>query len=218
MKRVPLIGVIADPQSYLNIVFLLLGLPLGVAYFVFLVTGISVGFALTVVWVGVPILALVLFGSWAMCKFERGLANVLLKQDIARVNDSKDRDQLEDALPDLGTVERLFIGAWRRLKYHLSQRQTWTGLFYLFLRFPTGIASFVIAVVSIWVAGSLLAAPAYYWVEGGINLRGWRVDVIWEALALTGIGIPVAILALHIMNGTAALSGRFAKVMLQNRR
>ena len=88
MKRIPFIGVIADPQSYLNVVFLLLGLPLGVAYFVFLVTGISVGFGLTVVWVGVPILALVLLGSWAMCRFERGLVNVLLKQDIARENSS----------------------------------------------------------------------------------------------------------------------------------
>ena len=30
LKRVPLIGVVADPQSYLNIVYLLLGLPLGI--------------------------------------------------------------------------------------------------------------------------------------------------------------------------------------------
>ena len=56
-------GVNADPQSYLNIVDLLLGMPLEIASVVFLVTGISLGFGLLVIWVGVPILVLVLFGS-----------------------------------------------------------------------------------------------------------------------------------------------------------
>ena len=78
----PFFGVIADPQSYLNIFYLLFGLPLGIVYFVFLVTGISLGFGLLVVWVGVPILVLVLFGSWAMCQFERLLTIKLLKEAI----------------------------------------------------------------------------------------------------------------------------------------
>ena len=37
------VGVIANPQSYLNIVYLLLAFPLGTFYFVFLVTGLSLG-------------------------------------------------------------------------------------------------------------------------------------------------------------------------------
>jgi len=45
-------GVFAEPQSYLNILFLFLGLPLGIAYFVFLVAGFSVGVGLVVIWVG----------------------------------------------------------------------------------------------------------------------------------------------------------------------
>lgn len=216
MKNVPFFGVIADPQSYLNVVFLLLGLPLGIAYFVFLVTGISVGFGLTVVWVGVPILALVLFGSWAMCRFERGLANVLLKQDFALGNDPQESDRLDDGIPELGAGERLFIRAWRRLKYHLSKPQTWTGLFYLFLRFPIGIASFVLVVVLISVSASLLGAPAYYWVDQGIDLGFWQPDMLWEAIVLAIAGIPAVFVALHIMNATASLSGWFAKVMLGN--
>jgi len=42
-------GVVADPQSYLNIFYLLLAFPLGIAYFVFLVTGISVGTGLIII-------------------------------------------------------------------------------------------------------------------------------------------------------------------------
>ena len=45
-------GVFAEPQSYLNILFLFLGLPLGITYFVFLVAGFSVGVGLVVIWVG----------------------------------------------------------------------------------------------------------------------------------------------------------------------
>ena len=119
-KKLSFFSVVANPQSYLNIVYLLLGLPLGIAYFVFLVTGISVGFSLVVIWVGVPILALVLLGSWAMCRFERVLANTLLKEDIPAMFREDHSRQSEGGGPSLGAEERLFIGAWRRLKSHLS--------------------------------------------------------------------------------------------------
>ena len=199
-RKVPFYNVVAAPQSYINILYLLLGLPLGVAYFVFLVTGISVGASLIIIWVGVPILALVLAGSWAMCEFERILAVSLLKEDIPqtiRERSTVTGDQ------NLSSVERLFLGTWRRLKSHLSDRLTWTGLFYLFLKFPVGIASFVVAVTLVSVTAALLGAPFYYWVDDGIELGIWQVDVLWEALILTLIGIPVAF---H--------QGRLARVML----
>lgn len=213
-RKVSFLGVIADPQSYLNIVYLLLGLPLGIAYFVFLVTGISLGFGLLVIWVGVPVLAFVLLGSWAMCRFERSLVNTLLKEDIPAVSKEDRSRQSGGGVPRLGAEERLFIGAWRRLKSHLSDRLTWTGMFYLLLRFPMGIATFVIAVVLISVTGALLGAPAYYWVDEGIDFGIWQVDELWEAIILTLIGIPAVFVALHLMNGTAFLSGKLARVML----
>ncbi len=43
LRKIPFFGVVTDPQSYLNIVYLLSGLLLGIAYFVFLVTGLSLG-------------------------------------------------------------------------------------------------------------------------------------------------------------------------------
>ena len=211
LRNVPFIGVIAEPQSYLNIIYLLLGLPLGIAYFVFLVTGVSVGFGLLVIWVGVPILALVLLGAWAMCRFERVLTITLLKEDIPRVARVDTSRQAESSL---GAEERVLIGAWRRLKAHLSDRLTWLGILYLLLRFPLGIGSFVMAVVLISVTGSLLGAPAYYWVDEGIDLGIWQVDVLWEAILLTLAGIPAFFATLNLLNGAAFLSGKLARVML----
>ncbi len=211
LKQLPFFGVIAEPQSYINILYLLLALPLGTAYFVFLVTGISVGAGLIIIWVGVPILALVLAGSWAMCEFERILAVSLLKEDIPRT--IRGRSTVTDD-KDLSSVERLFVGTWRRFKSHLADRLTWTGILYLFLKFPLGIASFVMAVTMISVTFALLGAPAYYWVGEGIELGIWQVDMLWEALILTLIGIPLVFVSLHLMNLTALVSGRLARVML----
>ena len=205
------LGVIAKPQSYINIFYLLLAFPLGIGYFVFLVAGISAGAGMIVIWVGVPILALVLTGSWAFCEFERILAVKLLHEEIPHVSRGKSTDS---AGQDLGVEERLLIGAWRRLKSNLINRLTWTGILYLFLKFPLGIGSFVTVVVLVSVTGSFLGAPFYYWVDDGIDLGFWRVDAIGESLLLTLIGIPMTFISLHLMNGAAFLHGRLARVML----
>jgi len=103
---------------------------------------------------------------------------------------------------------------WPRLKSHLSNRMTWTGMFYLFLRFPLGIGTFVMAVTLISITFSLIGAPFYYWVDDGIDPAIWQVDVLWESLILTLAGLAMVFISLYVMNVTAFLSGRLAKVML----
>ncbi len=204
-------GVIARPQSYMNILYLLLAFPLGIGYFVFLVTGISLGAGLLVIWVGVPILALVLAGSWAICEFERVLAVKLLHEEIPHVTRGR---STVSAGEGLGAEERLLIGVWRRLKSNLANRLTWTGILYLFAKFPLGIGSFVMVVVLVSVTGSFLGAPFYYWVGDGADMGFWRIDELWEALVLTVIGIPMTFISLHLMNSAALLQGKLARVML----
>lgn len=41
----------------------------------------------------------------------------------------------------------------------------------------------------------------------------WQIDALWEVLILTLIGIPLAFVFLHVMNGVAYLSGRLARAM-----
>ena len=216
LKKVPFFGVVADPQSYLNIIYLLLGLPLGIAYFVTMVTGISVGVGLAVVWVGIPILLLVFLVSWAMCQFERVLTNTMLKETIppmARFG------QPVAGAPSLSGEERFFIGVWRRLKAHLSDRLTWTGMVYLILKLPVGVASFTIAVTLVSVSLALVFAPAYMWASDPLEFS-WigtgdrTIDGFAWSWILTLFGIPALFISLHIMNTTAFLSGKMARVML----
>ena len=191
-----LFGVVARGQSYLNIIYLLLALPLGTFYFVFLVTGLSLGFGMIITLVGIPILLLVLGGSWVLRELERGLTIALLKEDIPR----------QSGRPTSS-------GLWPRVKAHLSNRVTWTGMLYLLLKFPIGIATFTIAVTLVAVTLGLLTTPIYYsFVDMGGSV--WNIDTLWEAFLLTLIGIPMVFISLHLMNGAAFVSGRFARVML----
>lgn len=198
-KKRGFFGVVAGPQSYLNIVYLLLAFPLGTFYFVFLVTGLSLGFGMIITLVGIPILLLVLGGSWVLCKFERNVAITLLNEDIPAAS-----SQLTSQ------------GLWMRVKLCLTNRVTWTGVLYLLLKFPVGIATFTIAVTLISVSLGLLTVPIYYsFVD--MNWILWNIDMLWEALLLTLIGIPTVFISLRLMNGAASVSGRLARVMLEIR-
>ena len=56
-------GVVAREETYLNLIYLVLAFPLGTVYFVFLVTGISVGIGTAIIWIGIPILLAVFAAS-----------------------------------------------------------------------------------------------------------------------------------------------------------
>ena len=208
------LSVITRPQTYVNALYLLLSFPLGIAYFVFLVTGLSVGFGLLVIWVGVPILALVLAGSWALARFEQEATNRLLKLDIPTIPLPRASTPLSADAATISGVERVFIRTWRHFKAHLSDRVTWTGMLYLLLKFPVGIASFVIVVTLASVTATLLGAPFYYWADDGIDIGIWQVNKLWEALILMLVGAPLLFVSLHLINAAAFVSGRIASLML----
>ena len=105
-------GVVAQEETYLNLIYLLLAFPLGTVYFTFLVTGLSLGIGLLIVWIGVPILLAVLAASWGVAIFERMLAISLLQEDV----------------PPMSREEEVGKSAWERLKAHLANRVTWSSL------------------------------------------------------------------------------------------
>ncbi len=193
--------VVARPRTYSNLVYLMLAFPLGIFYFVYLVTGLSLGFGLIITLAGIPILLAVLGGSWVFCVFERELARVLLGTNI-----------------EFHANAPTAPGWWGRMKAFLTDQVTWTGVGYLLLRFPLGIASFVAVVTLLAVSLGLIAAPTYYWVGDSANVNfeigSWDLDTFGEALLLTIVGFPLLPASLHLLNGWAWVSGRVASLML----
>lgn len=192
-------GVIAKPQSYRNILYLLLGLPLGTLYFTALVTGGSVGLSMLVVaLLGIPIL----IGLWYVIRgfmaFERGLAVGLLDVEIA---------PLPPAPPVTG-------GLWQRFKALWADRPTWLGISYLLLRFPVGVATFTVAVTLVSTSLGLAFAPTYAWTNDEQTWGSWTFDPFPWSFALIPVGIVLVFVSLHVMNAIAAACARWARASL----
>ena len=139
-------GVVAQPQSYRNLGYLLLGLPLGTLWFTVLITGLSVAVSMLVVaLLGIPML----LGMWYVI---RAFANV------------------ERATPTCCSVRHLARAPmrsthrgnlWVRLRSMTSERDRWRELGYLMLRFPAGIATFTVAVTALAAPVIVAYAPIY---------------------------------------------------------
>ena len=72
------VGSVARGQTWLNLGYNLLAFPTGLAYFVVLVVGVSLGVGLAIVIIGLGILLATLAAWRAMAALERGLARGLL--------------------------------------------------------------------------------------------------------------------------------------------
>jgi signal transduction histidine kinase len=183
------------PQTWLNLLYLLTALPLGIAYFVALVVGASVGAALAVLVIGVGILLVTLIASRGMAAIERGTARVLLGVPIARPAD----------LRDLSPLQR--IGRW------LRDPVTWKGLVFVALKLPLGVVTFALVAASAFISLVFLFAPLIVLITP-VTVFGWIVESPLTALPLTVVGAPAVLLSLHLYNGLAWLWALFARVML----
>jgi hypothetical protein len=197
--------VIVSKQAYLNLVYLLAAFPLGVLYFVFLVTGLSTGIFLSIVWVGIPLLILIGVGWWVLASFERLMAIFWLKEEVPAMT----------LPPGPGK------GISASFRGYLTNPVTWKSPVYLFLKFPLGTATFVILVTLISLTLAFLTLPLTYelldFQIGGFfspDQGGWQIDGMGEALLGTLIGLMLWPVTMQIINGLAWVHAKFARVML----
>jgi DNA-binding transcriptional ArsR family regulator len=189
------LGPFVEGRTYRALVYALLGLPLGVFYLVFVVTGLSLGLGLLVTLAGIPVLLLTLGACRGLAQLERTLAELLLDAPMPRVI-SRDEG---------GTV-------WRRLRRLLRSGTTWREVAFLIIRFVTGVASFSIAV-------SVIAAAGYYGLVQpflvGFGLEGSdfgsrHIDSVGEALLLVPPGLVLLLVAPSIVLLVARLERSLA--------
>ena len=100
-------------RTYSNLLYLMLAFPLGLAYFIFLAVGLPLGLGLTIVWIGIPILALVFAGSWGISAMERQAAIHMLGADVPPM------------MPPPVQEERSF---WQKVYAFYTNPVTWKGM------------------------------------------------------------------------------------------
>ena len=197
-----IVGVVADGQTYKNLLYLLLAFPLGMAYYIILMVGFTVGLGLSVLVVGLGILLATVIGLRYLASFERGLANTLLGTKIHKPDD----------------VEKASEGIVGTAKAYLQASSTWRGLGFVALKFPIGLLSFVLLVTFLGIGVELLLVPLF--PTGVLNLQvaGWVVAESIEATTEQAIAVPtgafLVLFAVHILNAFARANASIASSLL----
>jgi signal transduction histidine kinase len=188
----------------------LLSFPIAIVAFSLMVTGLSAGAGLLVVWVGVPVLAATLVAARGLATVERVRLPAVLGRPLPR------------------PVYRPAEGSWlRRLLTPIRDPQTWLDALHAVIRFPLAIASFVVTVTfwSLTLAG--LTYGAYDWTLPDPSSNPHNTDLL-ELMGLqstpgarialyTGFGLVAAILLPFVVRGLAVLQAQLGRVLLTSR-
>jgi signal transduction histidine kinase len=195
----PLYTDLRDPRTYGRIGYMLLAGMLGVVEFTFLVTALSLGVGLAVTLIGIPILIGCVYAWGWLAELERRAIGALTGTPIP----SPYRP-----LPEGGW--------WERLRARLADPATWKDLAFLFLQFPIGLVSFIVATVVLGAGLQLLTVPLWYWaVPGSVELLGaFDADTLPEALAFAPLGAIVLVLGIPALGRLGRAYGAYAQVLL----
>jgi two-component system phosphate regulon sensor histidine kinase PhoR len=204
-----------DQRTYLRLLYLALAFPLGLTYFIVLVTGLSVGLSTAVVFIGFGVLILTLLTWLLFARIERNLAIHLLGARIGPMS-------VPDPTPR---------SPWQRLLKTLAEPVTWKSLAYLFIEFPFGIFAFTVGVTLLSVSLSLILYPAIYLVLTslyqqdpttwggtmwpGVTINGtFHSSVFIGFLLISAFGVGFTVASVALLNGMGWLWARFAELML----
>ena len=179
---------VVQARSYRNLLYLALSFPLGILYFVILITGLSVGAGLAILFVGFLIIGATLWLARVFGRGERELTKALLGATF-------------EPSPPVGR-------GWRAM---LMDSRSWTTIVFLMLRFPLGVLSFVV-VLLFTISIPIMAAPLLYTMFP-VTFVG-PVETSEEALLVSLFGCVLFLLSVHAVNGLAALSRRLAMALI----
>ncbi len=199
-------GIIRDPRAYGALLYMLLSLVTGVAYFTFVVTGVALSFGLFITLIGIPLGLLVIGMSRLLAHAEGRLVEGLLGVRMPR------------RLPPATAADETILV---KIKDALIDVRTWSSMLYLVLMLPLGIAYFTIAVVGVAVPLSLIGGAISGLVTGHVRVQvddvPWLAHLLGTApglVLLILIGVAIFFITLHVARGIGWLHGRVAELLL----
>lgn len=182
-------GAVLQPRTYRNLLYLAISMPLGIVYFVSMITGLSLAVGTAIILVGFVVLAITL----VMARLFGGLERELTKSLLGATFEAHPARAIK----------------WRA---QLTDRYLWTTVVYLLLRLPVGVAGFVTSVLFA-VSIPVMAAPLLYTVVP-FTVGTSLIDDSQEALLVSLFGSVLFLLCAHAVNGLAAVSRRLAMALL----
>jgi Putative sensor/Histidine kinase len=187
-------------RTWAETLYALLGLPIGIAGFVFTVVTFTFSVGLLITFVGLPLLALTGLISRQVGSGLRSFANSLIGADVPPAQPFRPRPGV------LG-----WIGSC------VKDGTAWRARLYLLLKFPLGVASFIVATMFLTygLGGVTYAAwrpflPCNTTSDGKCHhsigfTDTWQADTPWRVLLVSLAGLVVVLVAPWAIRGIVAL-------------
>jgi hypothetical protein len=197
-------GPFADGRVWTSLVYMILSLATGIAYFTIVVTGLSTAGGMLVLIIGIPLFMLVLAIVRGLALLEGRLVEALLGTRMPR--------RSRPVPPN--------FGFWQRMLFWLKDGRTWASMAYMLLMLPIGIVYFTVAVTGLAVGLSLVTTPIWAWIPWVVDNRMIEINGVsydWPLWA-----IPIAFVAgvillvgfMHLVKWIGRGHAAFAKAML----
>lgn len=180
-----LITVFFDPQTYRNLVYEVLALPLTLFYLVIIAVGLSLGFSLLIFGIGLFFLMGTTASILRLANFERSLLNTLLGAEVPQL----DRTPFQEG----NLIQRL----WQTLTHHSGI--LWRATLYFLLHILFAVLGLSSAIISFFLSFVLMLAPFYY-QSFPLEFFDMTVTTLAGALGVSLLGFVLGILLLNINN------------------
>ncbi|GAA4231200.1 sensor histidine kinase [Actinomadura meridiana] len=189
--------------TWRSAIYLAVSMAFGLGWFITLVVGLALSFSLLIIWVGLPMLVLMMLLWRFGAMLERRLVRAAFGVKIA----SPYRKRPESRNPLV------------KLKGMAADPATWKDLAYLAVLFPVTLVEFVASVVLWSATGMLLFMPVIVAVDGSGAEVGLGAVSYWagnplEALPISLIGLVVLVVAMYVTRVMAIVHSTWAGLML----
>ncbi|ACK96781.1 sensor domain-containing protein [Bacillus thuringiensis] len=178
--------------------FLLLTFVTGLFYFCFYLIALLFSFTLSFTVVGIPLIMRVLQTTTHFIQFER--IQTKIYTDIS--TDSYDRNITMDT------------SNWAQVKLVLTDRCTWSAVYWLMQKFVIGIFSLISAIIFYVMPLMFLLAPLLYrYID--MNIIFIQIDTFAKSLFVMFMGIVFTAISIRIVEGLTQKIGGYTRSMIQ---
>ncbi|AQY39726.1 sensor domain-containing protein [Bacillus thuringiensis] len=178
--------------------FLLLTFVTGLFYFCFYLIALLFSFTLSFTVVGIPLIMRVLQTTTHFIQFER--IQTKIYTDIS--TDSYDRNITMDT------------SNWAQVKLVLTDRCTWSAVYWLMQKFVVGIFSLISAIIFYVMPLMFLLAPLLYrYID--MNIIFIQIDTFAKSLFVMFMGIVFTAISIRIVEGLTQKIGGYTRSMIQ---
>lgn len=191
-------SVVAEPRAWGTLIYMFYSLWAGIIYFAWAVTGLSLAAGFLILIIGVPFVVFFLLSIRAIALVEGRVIEALLGV----------------RMPRRSVFTPSSNGWWERFKSLFVERRTWTGLAYMLLELPLGMAYFTLFITLVTLSGALVAAPfAPYPVRVNLGQVAW-VAPGWSMPIVMLVGALLFLVTMHLAKLVGRAHGALAKALL----